>query len=72
MNKLTRPPKKKHKQTGADLIAVLQACPYPEIFDEIDRIRDEGRKFIDQMNELLAKDDEEKRSRAQRPSEVCP
>ncbi len=25
--------------TGLDLIRAMQACPYPEVFDEIDRLR---------------------------------
>ena len=70
---LVAPPREQEdKRTGADLVAALQACPYPEFFDELDRIREEERKFVDRVNELLAKDDEEKRSRAQRASEVCP
>jgi prevent-host-death family protein len=26
-------------QTGLDLLRALQSCPYPEVFDEIDRLR---------------------------------
>lgn len=48
-------------KTGADFIAVMQACPYPEFFDEIERVREERRQFYDRINDLLAKDDNEKR-----------
>ncbi|HUR43904.1 MAG TPA: type II toxin-antitoxin system prevent-host-death family antitoxin [Aestuariivirga sp.] len=63
---LNPPPKEDDKRTGADLIAAVQACPYPEFFDEIDRVREEERALVRRAKELLAKDDEEKRSRAQR------
>lgn len=62
----------KHTQTGADLISAMQACPYPEIFDEIERFRQRERAFNDHLNGLLAKDDAERRSKAERASEVSP
>jgi hypothetical protein len=44
-------------QTGEDLIKAMQACPHPEIFDEIERLRQRERAFYDHLNDLLAKDD---------------
>ena len=69
---LAASPKEDDKRTGADLVAAFQACPCPEIFDEIDRLRDEERQFAARVSELLAKDDEEKKLSAQRANEVCP
>jgi len=60
----------KYTQTGADLISVMQACPYPEIFDEIERFRQRERAFYDRLYDLLAKDDAEKQSKAERASEA--
>lgn len=62
----------KYTQTGADLVSVMQACPYPEIFDEIERLCQRERAFYDHLNDLLAKDDAEKQSKEERASEVCP
>lgn len=59
-------------QTGEDLIKVMQACPHPEIFDEIERLRQREQAFIDRLNDLLAKDDTEKQSKTKCVSEVCP
>ena len=62
----------KYAQTGAGLISVMQACPYPEIFDEIERFRHRERAFHDHLNHLLAREDAEKQSKAERAREVCP
>ena len=62
----------KYTQTGADLISVMQACPYPEIFDEIEHLRQREQAFSDHLNDLLAKDDADKQSKAKRANEVCP
>ena len=69
---IAAPKKEEDKRTGADLVAAIQACPHPEFFDELDRIREEDRCFVDHVNELRAKDDEAKQLRAQRANEVCP
>ena len=60
------------KGTTADFIAALQSCPHPDFFDEIDRIREEDRKFAERIADLAAKDDEEKRLRARNAGGVCP
>ena len=65
------PPNVDDKRRGADLVEALQACPYPDFFDEIDRVRAEERGFYNHVTELLAKDEQQKQSRA-RASQVSP
>ena len=60
---LVVPPKVDDKRTGADLMAALLTCPYPDFFDEIDRVRADERKFFNHLTELLAKDEQQKKSR---------
>jgi hypothetical protein len=63
----------KRKLTGADLFEALRSCPFgEELSDAIDQIEQEQRWWHERLSELIAKDDLEKRSRAERAREVCP